>query len=253
MKFLFSRLEWFALLIVFKTKRLINSLFAERMLDYPGASLSITTTTLREYTVRARSVGKEPETVQWIERFAKNGLVLYDIGANVGAYSLIAAARGMSVIAFEPMAQNFHALSENITLNGLEDKISALPFVLGDTTKLVSFFVADSTRGSSAGFFSGQAEGGNQRTMAVLTLDESVRLFKLPLPTLLKIDVDGAEPQLFQGALDTLTKSSLKGVLVEVGPSTRDTIQKLLTAKGFMLVGEYPRTTSFTNLIFDRR
>ena len=64
-------------------------------------------------------LSKEPETIQWIDGF-KDGVVLWDIGANVGVYALYAAIRRKaSVLAFEPSAPNFHVLSRNIHLNSL--------------------------------------------------------------------------------------------------------------------------------------
>ena len=74
-----------------------------------------------EIRVRLRSVEKEPFTVEWIERSIKPGDVFYDIGANVGAYSLIAAkvtGNGARIFAFEPSAATFHDLSRNILHNG---------------------------------------------------------------------------------------------------------------------------------------
>src|SRR3984893_14567348 len=64
---------------------------------------------------RAASVlSKETDTIQWIDGF-EDGKVLWDIGANVGVYSLYAAIqRSVSVLAFEPSAANFHVLSRNI-------------------------------------------------------------------------------------------------------------------------------------------
>lgn len=65
---------------------------------------------------------KEPETLEWIERYVRSGDVFYDIGANIGLYSLFAAKRlggKCKVYAFEPEALNYAQLSRNIFLNGL--------------------------------------------------------------------------------------------------------------------------------------
>src|SRR5882724_5820112 len=56
---------------------------------------------------------KEPETIEWIDSF-KEGEVFYDVGANIGLYSVYAAARRKSpVVAFEPDARNYALLVEN--------------------------------------------------------------------------------------------------------------------------------------------
>jgi hypothetical protein len=67
------RLHILWILGVFKLKRIVARWYGTRVLDYPGASICISTTTLREYDVRARSVMKEPETVAWIEEESPRG------------------------------------------------------------------------------------------------------------------------------------------------------------------------------------
>src|ERR671932_123659 len=62
-----------------------------------------------EILSRLRPVAKEPWTVRWLERSLRDGDVLYDVGANVGAYSLIAAALGAQVVAIEPAYANYAA------------------------------------------------------------------------------------------------------------------------------------------------
>ncbi len=56
---------------------------------------------------------KEPETLEWIETF-QDTEILWDIGSNVGVYSLYAAMKGHSVLAFEPSPSNYYLLSRNI-------------------------------------------------------------------------------------------------------------------------------------------
>ena len=60
---------------------------------------------------------KEPETIEWIDTFAP-GDVLFDIGANIGCYSIYAASRSVRVMAFEPESQNYALINQNIFLNG---------------------------------------------------------------------------------------------------------------------------------------
>src|SRR5262245_25440744 len=74
-------------------------------LDYPRSDIYLDVQSSDEYYLRLRSCYKEPETVEWIEKFVRENDVFYDIGANVGAYSLIASrfANGKATVyAFEP-------------------------------------------------------------------------------------------------------------------------------------------------------
>ena len=246
-----SRFEWTFLLAVFKIKRLVGQFFGTRTLDYMKKPLCITTRNLREYTTRARSVAKEPETAAWPDSLPADG-VLYDIGANVGAYSLIAASRGIRVYAFEPMSQNVEALQENIALNGLSERVAVLPFILGSAAGLSSFSIPDTTHGSSTGFFEEKRGNGVKRVMPILTLDECVERFKLPPPTAMKIDVDGGERDVLVGAMKVLVLPALQSILIEVNDATRSPVEQVLTSAGCSLVAAHPREIKETNLIFRR-
>ncbi|MEK7531464.1 MAG: FkbM family methyltransferase [Patescibacteria group bacterium] len=218
-----SSIRWKFLLAVFKLKRIVARILGTRELDYSRYPLRIRTTTLREYETRARSVKKEPKTVAWIERNAgESKRVLYDIGANIGAYSLIAGKLGSRVYAFEPGSYNFDALESNVTLNGLSSKITGLPIVLGAKTRIGIFTVSDPTPGSSHGFYNEAevhrlpADNVEKRELLVMSLDDCVKIFELPKPSFIKIDVDGGEVEVLQGATHTLKSETLKSVLVEV-------------------------------------
>jgi hypothetical protein len=66
---------------------------------------------------------KEPETLEWIDEIP-SGAILWDIGANVGIYSVYAAkARGCKVIAFEPSVFNLELLARNIFINELKNNM----------------------------------------------------------------------------------------------------------------------------------
>ena len=73
---------------------------------------------------------KEPETIKWIDEF-KKGSTFFDIGANIGLYSIYAAeVKNSSVYAFEPSFFNLEFLARNIYYNKLVQKISIIPIAL---------------------------------------------------------------------------------------------------------------------------
>jgi len=76
----------------------------------------------------------EPDLVNWIEDYIDADSILYDVGANIGAYSLYAARKGARVIAFEPGADNYGLLNKNIALNHMDDRISAFNAEIHDKT-----------------------------------------------------------------------------------------------------------------------
>lgn len=75
---------------------------------------------------------KEPETLEWIDSFLE-GSILWDIGANIGLYSLYAAKKmNCRVWAFEPSVFNLELLARNIYENDLTEKICIVPVALCD-------------------------------------------------------------------------------------------------------------------------
>jgi len=82
---------------------------------------------------RAKSFSsKEPETLDWIDQLPM-GSKLWDIGANIGLYSIYAAQkRKCRVVAFEPSVFNLELLARNLFLNGLQERVSLVPLALSD-------------------------------------------------------------------------------------------------------------------------
>lgn len=216
-------------------------------LDY-RIPLVLHTDSLLEYGTRTQSCAKEPETVAWIEALPR-GAVLYDIGANVGAYALVAAAvhrEQVRVLAFEPAFMNYSQLCRNIVVNDLAETIAAFPVALSDRTGWIPFHYLSVEPGMAL-HASGTAVNQQGRafapTLSVPTLtfrlDDLIAICHLPAPTHLKIDVDGAEWRVLQGAEKALT--GVVSLLVEVdhGHPDHQAFLAWLLARGFQLEGRY--------------
>jgi FkbM family methyltransferase len=171
---------------------------------------------------------KEPETIEWVNGFNKTD-VLWDIGANVGVYSLYAALRGLSVLAFEPSPSNYYLLSRNIEINKMDENISAYCMALNNETRLDSFFMANTELGGALNSF-GEArdwqgkvfEASLKQAMVGFSLDDFIQQFNPPFPNHIKIDVDGIEDSIIKGANDTLKDSRLKSVLIELDTARKE-------------------------------
>ena len=169
---------------------------------------------------------KEPDTLEWIDRMHP-GDVLFDIGANVGLYTIYAAKRGVRVFAFEPESQNYALLNRNIYLNGLQDHVTALNVALSDRNVIDALYLSSMEKGASLHTvhsnvdFAEQvfAVGFRQGVLAA-TLDSLVEEWQLPLPTHIKMDVDGHESAIVHGAEKVLGDRNLQSVLVELNLET---------------------------------
>lgn len=232
-----------------KLKLLLGRDDAVALMDYGKRKIRLGVSSPVEYHTRLFSAMKEPETVEWIERF-QPGDVFYDVGANVGAYTLIAAAYWQGkvrTVAIEPSAYNFSRLLRNIALNDLERWVTPLSAALAEKTGLTEFHYTD-TKAGSALHALGEARDFRDREfdpalscrMMGFSLDELIDLFKLPPPTHLKLDVDGTELKILQGAARTLR--SVRSVLVEqeAGHPQTAGVNALLAENGFTADSRHP-------------
>ena len=161
---------------------------------------------------------KEPDTIAWLGQM-KQGEVLFDVGANMGQYSMLAAQRGVNVHAFEPDSQNFALMCRNFALNKLKGKITPWPIALSDTCGLDTFYVTNVMYGGSCNSFGEQVDYHLQPKKFKFeqgcfgtTIDDFCpgRAY----PTHIKIDVDGLEHKVIAGAENVLLK--VQSVLVEL-------------------------------------
>jgi FkbM family methyltransferase len=216
-------------------------------LDFPAHDIWLRATSATERRWRARACAKEPWTVRWIQEQIGRGEVLYDIGANVGAFSLVAAIdRGASVVAFEPGYANFARLCENIQLNACGTAIMPVPLPLNDEGGTLSFTYRSLEPGQSRHAL-GATDAADVlsapyvQPMCATTLDRAVVDFKLPVPHHLKIDVDGRELHVLRGAAAVLRGPQLRTILVESESGAWDALAAEFGSAGFTLQSRHER------------
>jgi FkbM family methyltransferase len=212
-----------------------------RKLDYEHADILMRVTTKGEL-VRLRGCAKEPFTIEWIHRRIRAGDVLYDIGANVGVYSLVAAKKpggGARVVSFEASYATVGSLCTNIILNDLAAQITPLPIALSDATGMNVFSLRDLKAGAArhALGYDPPDDGPTlyQQPVLMFTLDDVIERFQLPLPNHIKLDVDGGELAVLRGASRTLRSPSLHSMLVEVSTTQSEEVTDLLAGHGLQL------------------
>lgn len=208
---------------------------------------------------RVRSLfSKEPITLAWIDSFA-SGETLYDIGANVGMYTIYAAVmRRARVYAFEPEALNYAELNKNIYLNELHGQVLAYCLALSDVDKLDKLLLSDFGLGISYHDFEENSWTEDKKFAEDWTASKDNRLAQgcigrrvdtligegLPAPQHIKIDVDGLEHRVIGGMLETLRQPSLKTLLIEINfdnPKNLEMIEQI-EAEGWRFSWEQLRT-----------
>ena len=95
---------------------------------------------------------KEPETLEWIEGFSDRS-ILWDVGANVGLYSIYAAKNGHRVLAIEPSVFNLELLARNISINSVADRVTVLPIPLNNRSGISTMHIGNLDWGGSMSSF----------------------------------------------------------------------------------------------------
>lgn len=196
---------------------------------------------------KRRNIDKEPETVNWINRYIKSGDVFFDVGACVGGYSLLAAAKSASVYSFEPSYSSFAALCDNIFLNkGF--KIHPFYVALGNKNGIELFHYSSLEAGA--------AEHSQKSSLSLpapfARLDDFADFYKLPAPNHIKIDVDGAEYAVVMGGKETLKKAET--IMLEMREDSTDLklILEELANLGFKVAQKWHRSQAIYNYLFEK-
>lgn len=218
-----------------------------RQMDYARYPIYMVVDSWIENDVRLHSAKKEPETVEWIENWFKPDDVFYDIGANVGAYSLVAfrfLGGKIKVYAFEPGFVTFPQLCRNIQLNCAEKSIIPLQVALFDHTSMIPLHYQNIVPGGALHALGAPIDWRGKRFQPFFSLptlsyrlDDFVQQFKLPLPNHIKLDVDGMECQVLKGSSEILNRLELRSVQVEISEKADDVnaIEQLFEKKGLVL------------------
>lgn len=193
---------------------------------------------------------KEPETIEWIDTMS-NGAVLWDIGANVGLYTIYAArARNCEVYAFEPSVFNLEVLARNIFINGCATaentktgRAVIVPLALSNRTTLNSMKLsatewggALSTFGENYGWDGLPIEETFEYGTMGIRIDDLNHFMAIPTPDFIKMDVDGIEHLILSGGEEVL--SIVKSVLIEVNDAFEEQATQcaaLLSKAGLVL------------------
>ena len=159
----------------------------------------------------------------------REGDLFVDVGANVGSYTILAAATGAECIAFEP-GPAFDSLTGNVRFNNLAGRVTVRRSAVGSTVGEIAFTSDEDTLNHVA------TSTDSRKTVVVpiTTLDSAL---DRRAPTVIKIDVEGFEREVLDGAKQTLRDDSLLGIIIETngsgvryGSNDEDLHQRLVDA-----------------------
>jgi FkbM family methyltransferase len=187
----------------------------------------------RGTVIRARSVlTKQPATIEWIERFHPNS-VFWDVGANVGVYTLYAAMRpDTKVVAFEPAAVNYFLLAANCEANRVDGRVDCLLVGLGRHRAVGRLVVSQFAAAESFTFREKPETDYPTRQAALLvSIDDLVEEFGLPCPNYIKIDVPGLTEDIVAGGARTLRRPEVRELHIEMRERS-DTGRRIVQALG---------------------
>jgi len=145
----------------------------------------------------ARSRMYEPHVSRVLSRYLSAGVTFVDVGANVGYFSLLAAARvgpGGRVIAFEPNPANCELLRLSMAVNGFEQRIDLRPVAVAEESGTVHFYTSGV---DSNGRVFKPSDIAGLPTVEAVTLDEA--LADCDRVDVIKLDVEGAEGRVWRG------------------------------------------------------
>jgi FkbM family methyltransferase len=152
----------------------------------------------------------ETVMIQAIHDFVKPGMIVYDIGANIGYISLVfsqAVGKQGRVYAFEPLPDNVKRIRTHIALNSLQEIVTVLPYAVYDSTGKQPFFVHEFHAMGKLSGSSGRDETyKNQIVVNTLCLNEFILKEENPPPDLIKIDIEGGAVRALPGMSEVLKK-----------------------------------------------
>ena len=208
---------------------------------------------------------QEPETIEWINNFEDNLNIFWDIGGNIGLYSIYSALRhkNLQIFCFEPSTSNLRTLSRNISINNLQNRININQFALSDKKNIYqTMHETNFIEGHSMSTFSYNTdfEGKNlvpeqKYNIYGTSIDNLIEAKILKCPNYIKLDVDGIEHKILDGAKKTLMNNDLKSILVEVNENFLDQhkdIIRIMKENNFKLVSKNQNTPEVQNTKFSK-
>lgn len=229
--------------------------------DVRGQRILISVDHLRTLNRAKTYSKKEPDTLDWLDSFEPESCY-FDIGANIGQYALYPAKKfggSVQVFAFEPQSNNYYALNKNIYLNALSNRILSYCVAVSGKSEFSKLYIPKFIPGGNRSQF-GHEDLENMKMAAThvqgmfgVTLDDLCEKWGFPYPNYLKIDVDGIEISILEGASNVLANPALKSVIIELGTDAeQEKAIAIMKQAGLEVTKRPSKNWGETYLIFGR-
>lgn len=162
---------------------------------------------------------------------AGEGSVVFDVGANVGFFTVLAAhlvGPIGQVVAFEPVPSNAGYVRRNAALNRL-DNVSVVEKAVGDRVGRASLTLARFSGGAVLTHAGRPPDAAETIEVDIISIDQAVSTGAVPVPEVIKIDVEGAELDVFRG-LEKTMRDHRPTIICEVDAASESTAAETLSA-----------------------
>ncbi len=161
----------------------------------------------------------EQALVAWLKANLSSGDVFWDVGANIGAISLVAARLCRRVVAFEPDPRSLTLLRRHVTANRCSN-VDIAALALGAMAGSAMLHQASATNTGMTSLVNHRASTVGAVAVPVVRADDYLREHPDLSPTVIKIDVEGAEEQVIEGARELLGACRPRAIVFEAEADT---------------------------------
>lgn len=156
----------------------------------------------------------EPALIDWLKQTLGPSDVFWDVGANIGSVTIVAARQCRRVVAFEPDPRSLESLMQNIRVNNLAN-VEVVNVALGSQSGTATLHQSSSLNTGMTSLLPGRGQAAGIAEVAVTRADDLIRARPDLSPTVMKIDVEGAEHLVLSGAQALLRQGGLRAIVFE--------------------------------------
>jgi FkbM family methyltransferase len=184
----------------------------------------------------------EFEDMMFLLHLLRPGDIFVDVGANIGSYTILASSvAGAKSISFEPVPATFRQMNHNVSINDLDSIVELHNSGVGKEKGKLWFTTSYDTMNH---VITDSADSYPETIQVdIVRLDD---ILQNRIPTLIKIDTEGFEMAVLEGAQSTLQHSSLRAIIVEINPSCHQygnderEIHEFILKQGFIAIAYNP-------------